>query len=232
MTKYFNSLKTILILFNFLFVPIYSIIDSKTLNNILLQEQNKYRKIHNSKKLTLDSKIVNDATVYAQSLAQNSDPYYLEPSNSYYNSDEKYGENLFQCNKKSCKLENITLVTDIWYNESNSYDFKLNKGLKGTYNFTQMIWRNTKKIGCGIGYRSDESYKVVCFYYPRGNINGKYEENVLIGNNTITEEEIKTDQPQQQEYNNYEDYITEDRSFFVNKINLVKIILCALFVLI
>ena len=73
---------------------------------------------------------------------------------------------------------------------------------------------------------------MVCFYYPRGNINGKYEENVLIGNNTITEEEIKTDQPQQQEYNNYEDYITEDRSFFVNKINLLKIILCSLFVLI
>ena len=42
---------------------------------------------------------------YMQNLSQNSDPYYLVPSGSYYNSDEKYGENLFQCNKKSCKMK-------------------------------------------------------------------------------------------------------------------------------
>ena len=118
MSKFFKPLKPSIISFIILILPIYSIIDSKTLNNIFLQEHNKYRYIHNSKKLSLDSKIIKDATVYAESLATNSDEYYLEPSGSYYNSDEKYGENLFQCNKKSCKNENISLVTTIWYDES------------------------------------------------------------------------------------------------------------------
>ena len=232
MSIYFNSFKTNLIILKLLILPIYSVIDSNTLNNILLQEHNKYRYTHNSRKLSLDSNIIKDAAVYAESLAKNSDPNYLEPSGSYYNSDEKYGENLFQCNKKSCKTANISLVTSIWYNETNNYDYSLNKGQKGTYNFTQMIWKNTKKMGCGIGYRNDSSYKVVCFYYPRGNIYGNYEENVLPGNNTINEE-IITDQFEQaeQEYNSYEDYIN-NKSYFINKFNFIVAILCVLLMMV
>ena len=52
------------------------------------------------KKLELDNKIIKAASVYAESLASNSDPYYLEPSGIYYNEDDKYGENLFNAIKK------------------------------------------------------------------------------------------------------------------------------------
>ena len=216
-----------IILISFL-SPIYSIIyDTKTLNNILLQEINKYRNLHNARKLSSDSKIINDAQVYAESLSKNSDPNFLIPSDTYYESDKKYGENLFQCNKKFCKTENISYVINLWYNESINYDYKLNKGLNITNNFTQMIWKGTKKMGCGIGYRDNEdNYKVVCFFYPKGNIEGKFEENVLIGNNTKKEEEIIESNI---EYKNYEDYIS-DRSFYINmkEIYLFGVILCIL----
>ena len=71
-------------------------------------------------------------------------------------------------------------------------------------------------MGCEIGYRNDESYKVVCFYYPKRNVYEKYQENVLVGNNTI-KEEVKTD-PVEHEYNNYEDFIT-NKSCFISKFN-------------
>ena len=124
-------------------------------------------------------------------------------------------------------MDNISLVTTIWYNESLNYDFSLNRGIKGKDNFTQMVWKETKKMGCGIGVRNDESYKIVCFYYPRGNIDGKYNENVFIGNNTQKEVSIE----KIIEYNNYEDYINryEDclikNSFFIEKILFILMIL-------
>ena len=226
MSKYFTSI-TLLFFFQILLFPKYLSIDIKNLNNILLQEHNKYRYIHNVKKLTLDNKIINAATVYAESLASNSIPYYLEPSGIYYNENEKYGENLFQCNKKSCKMDNISLVTTIWYNESLNYDFSLNEGNKETNNFTQMVWKDTKKMGCGIGVRNDESYKIVCFYYPRGNVDEKYNENVFIGNNTIKE----TNTEKVIEYNNYDDYINGYGDCFIKKNFFIKVILFILMLL-
>ena len=226
MSKYFNYLaKTFL--YQIIFLPIYICIDKQTLNKILLQEINKYRILHNAKKLSLSDQIIKDATVYAESLLKNSDPYYLEPSGAYYQGDEKYGENLFQCNRKSCRLENYTLAVDIWYNESSNYDFKLNKGSSKTINFTQMVWRNTKKMGCGIGQRDDGNYKIVCLFYPRGNVDEKYEENVLVGNNT--QAEVKTDQVVENvNYDNYEDYITNNGNYFKKRSIIYLEFLCFL----
>ena len=228
MSNYFNSLIPFIlpqiIILSF-FLPTKANFDSKSLNDILLSEINKYRYLHNVKKLSLDSKIINDAQVYAESLCKHSDPYFLEPSDTYYESDQKYGENLFQCNKKTCKADNITIVSNVWYNETHLYDYKTNKGIKGTYNFTQMVWKGTKKMGCGIGYRNDESYKVVCFFYPKGNVEEKYKENVLVRNNTKIEEEVVETEI---EYNNYEEYISQNRSNFIKVLNMIGVIMCIL----
>nr|XP_010936299.1 basic form of pathogenesis-related protein 1-like [Elaeis guineensis] len=64
-----------------------------------------------------------------------------------------------------------------WYNEKPSYDYVLNQGLGGVecLHYTQMVWRNSKRIGCarvecsGFGGQ----YSVTYNYDPPGNILGE-----------------------------------------------------------
>ncbi|CAH1773108.1 unnamed protein product [Owenia fusiformis] len=59
-----------------------------------------------------------------------------------------------------------------WYNEIKYYDFK-NPGFSSkTGHFTQIVWDNTKYLGCGLasGKRGNwHSYTVCCQYSPHGN---------------------------------------------------------------
>ena len=155
-------------------------IDINKLNKILLEEHNKLRYNHEVSSLQLDSALVASATAYAKSLAQNPNPYFLIPSGSYVEGDNKVGENLYQCNSKSCFSNNITQSLSVWYNEMKYYNFLTPVQQTGTSNFTQIVWKSTKKMGCGAAEREDGSgYKVVCHYLPRGNIGGVYDLNVF-----------------------------------------------------
>ena len=215
--------------------PINICIDTIALNNILLNEHNKYRKMHGVPNLVLDNKLINFATAYAESLAKNANDNYLIPSGLYYEGDEKLGENLFQCNKRTCKMENFTQPLDVWYKEKQYYNFNTNRGEKGTSNFTQMIWKSTKKLGCGVGQKTENSYKVVCYYLPKGNIADKYDINVLplqkiaeeiIINNTntnTTNNESLTNT--NITYETYEDFITNNSYNYKSNFYLVCLIL-------
>ena len=43
--------------------------------------------------------------------------------------------------------------------------------------FTQLVWKNTTKVGCGMQKMGDKMI-VVAHYYNKGNMAGEYEENV------------------------------------------------------
>ena len=45
--------------------------------------------------------------------------------------------------------------------------------------FTQLVWANTEKIGCGKARSSNGKVIVVAYYYPKGNIPDKYHLNVV-----------------------------------------------------
>ncbi len=42
-----------------------------------------------------------------------------------------------------------------------------------------MIWKNTKQVGFGIAKFQDGGYYMVAYYYPAGNINGQFSDNVF-----------------------------------------------------
>ncbi len=49
-----------------------------------------------------------------------------------------------------------------------------------TGHFTQLVWKNTEKIGAGIAYNSDRTKAyAVAQYSPPGNYEDQYQENVL-----------------------------------------------------
>ncbi len=70
--------------------------------------------------------------------------------------------------------------TDNWYNEVAHYNYDHGGFSMETGHFTQVVWKNTAKIGAGIAYNGDRTKAyVVAQYTPPGNYEGQYQENVL-----------------------------------------------------
>merc|ERR1719454_177569 len=64
--------------------------------------------------------------------------------------------------------------TQAWYDEVKDYNFAA-PGFNGaTGHFTQVVWKSSTRLGCGI----NGSY-VTCHYCPAGNYMGQFPQNVL-----------------------------------------------------
>jgi uncharacterized protein YkwD len=81
-----------------------------------------------------------------------------------------YGENLFEIT--GAGVGPAEVVND-WASESRNYQYRSNtcRGVCGHY--TQIIWRDTRRVGCAAA-RSDRTEIWVCNYDPPGNWTGKY----------------------------------------------------------
>jgi pathogenesis-related protein 1 len=91
-----------------------------------------------------------------------------------------YGENLYQAgpitrSDGTRKAQSVTpqKVVDSWGKEKQNYNYKDNScsGVCGHY--TQVVWKNTKEVGCGMAICSDKSQVWVCNYNPPGNFTGE-----------------------------------------------------------
>lgn len=73
-------------------------------------------------------------------------------------------------------------AVDGWYREIDLYDFKNPEFSVETGHFTQLVWKETTKIGVGYAYTKHANrYKlyVVVHYSPPGNVDESFQENVL-----------------------------------------------------
>ena len=82
-------------------------------------------------------------------------------------------------------------ASDSWYNEIKDYDFNNPENINGkvVLHFTQMIWKDTKKVGFGVSTTFKKEYNMNCFivvanYEPKGNWIGSFKQMVpkLINN--------------------------------------------------
>ena len=80
-----------------------------------------------------------------------------------------YGENLFEISGAQVSPRQ---VVDEWAAEARNYDYRSNRCKAVCGHYTQIIWRETKKIGCGVA-RKDQTEIWVCNYDPPGNIVGR-----------------------------------------------------------
>jgi len=77
----------------------------------------------------------------------------------------KLGENLFTITgARSSSAE----VIRVWANESRDYDYKSNRCRDVCGHYTQIVWRDTKKVGCAVA-RDNRREIWVCNYDPPGN---------------------------------------------------------------
>jgi hypothetical protein len=65
-----------------------------------------------------------------------------------------------------------SVVGGQWYDEIDKYDYSNPVFSQETGHFTQVVWKDSIKIGCATGYGS------VCRYEPFGNYKGQFAENV------------------------------------------------------
>uniref|UniRef100_A0A0N5CH25 SCP domain-containing protein n=2 Tax=Strongyloides papillosus TaxID=174720 RepID=A0A0N5CH25_STREA len=138
-----------------------------------LDQTNKYRRLHGSPDLTNSQKLENLAQAYAEKLANEFSGQLI------HDPDQTYGENLAYMPS--------TMIDDpvkLWYDEVKNYDFN-NPGFgMNTGHFTQLVWKNTKEMGCGIGRINQKNngfyyYIISCKYNPPGNYPNQFNENVL-----------------------------------------------------
>ena len=90
------------------------------------------------------------------------------------------GENIYwagaaQRSDGTSSIQKITEqnVVDAWGNEVKDYDYASNSchGVCGHY--TQVVWKSTTEVGCGMAACSDKAQIWVCQYSPRGNMVGQ-----------------------------------------------------------
>lgn len=81
----------------------------------------------------------------------------------------KYGENMFQTDGSRATPRK---VVERWASEAANFDARSNKckGVCGHY--TQIVWRDTRKVGCAVAQRGSREVWV-CEYAPPGNYVGR-----------------------------------------------------------
>jgi len=139
--------------------------------NSLITIHNNYRKKHGCPNLKNNDELNEMATKYAHQYLESE----AEIFSSHTYNGEALGENIFIYKKEIT----IGQIFQYWYNEHKNYNYEVGKLQKDTTHFTQMIWKNTEFIGIGISSNRDKSkFCLVIYYYPAGNIFGKFIDNV------------------------------------------------------
>ena len=138
------------------------------------------------------------------SCAQNSQQDYLNAHNTarsqvgvgamtWDNTLATYAQNYANQRKADCNLvhsggpygENIawgspsltgTGAVNMWVAEKADYDYNSNTCASGKVcgHYTQVVWRNSVRLGCGrVQCNNNKGWFVICSYDPRGNYNGQ-----------------------------------------------------------
>lgn len=93
-----------------------------------------------------------------------------------------YEENLYKASPTTSsngtrKMQNISEqdVVNTWADEAKSYSYAGNscRGAGACGNYTQIIWRDTTEVGCGMAVCTDNAQIWVCNYSPAGNVIGR-----------------------------------------------------------
>ena len=138
----------------------------------MTEKHNKYRKEHNAGELERDSKL--------EKIAQENAENMLETDSTFYTTEkydgEKVGQNIFY----GIGDIDADKIIEKWYSKKKFYDFDKpgSEENKSAQQFINLVWKETKKIGCGYACNKRECF-ATCVYYPSGGCEYIYIQNVL-----------------------------------------------------
>jgi uncharacterized protein YkwD len=111
--------------------------------------------------------------VWSDSLAQYAQSWANTLANNhqfYHRPHLTFGENLYLI--QGGGYSTPEQVVAAWASEARDYDARANTCRGPCGHYTQLIWRNTKRVGCGVARRQATEIWV-CNYDPPGNIIGE-----------------------------------------------------------
>lgn len=141
-------------------VPQY--VSDKLFTSVILNSTNFFRSEHDAVPVTYNKTLQRFASRY---LASN-------PSCHFAHSGGPYGENI------ALGYADVRSAVDAWGNERKEYDFSKPGFDHETGHFTQLVWKNTTAVGCGRKLCGTRGWFIACEYWPRGNILGKFDQQV------------------------------------------------------
>ncbi|KAG0348559.1 hypothetical protein BG004_004804 [Podila humilis] len=131
----------------------------------ILDTHNKFRALHGAKPLRWDYSAANFGNNWLKAC-------------EFKHSSGPYGENL------AAGYKDFKAAITGWYSEEKKYDYKRPGFSMNTGHFTQVVWRDTKSVGCAKRFCPKSNWTIyICNYYRGGNMvgdNGSYfRKNVL-----------------------------------------------------
>lgn len=159
------------------------VVNQERFINEALAAHNSYRVQHGVSELEHEPRLSSLAQEWAEKLASDSSLKYR--SFTYKSGD--VGENIMKFNLKEAQLyyRSGNDVTNEWYSEENDYDYK-GKFSANTGHFTQLVWKNTQRVGFGFAIDETGMFYAVANYFPAGNYKKKFLENVLPLTKTVS----------------------------------------------
>ena len=135
-----------------------------------LSRQNFYRAKHLSPILIWNNTLSNESSAWASK---------CNPVNDYAGSTNLEGQNVYSATFFPPISTFVVQAADVWYYESSFYsNFSKPNVSSATADFTQMIWKDTRSVGCAFASCPPVGL-VCCRYFPAGNIPGRYQQEVL-----------------------------------------------------
>lgn len=126
---------------------------------------NAYRKRHDVPALKWSSRVAGSAEAWARACK------------FQHESQSQYGENLYAVWGLPNVDRALSGAAAAWYDEVGDYRYT-NPGFSmKTGHFTQVVWKNSKKLGCA-ARQCGPMTLVVCRYDPPGNVMGQFKANV------------------------------------------------------
>ncbi|CAH1711628.1 unnamed protein product [Aphis gossypii] len=150
--------------------------EANEIRNDVLQKSNFYRNKFDLEPFTLDDQLNN--------CAQNWANYMAKQQLFDHRPENVYGENLYG----NLNLKDLgKTAVDSWYNEMSLFTID-NVENFDTFHMTQLLWKESTKLGVGVSQNPENGmYYVVANYDPRGNLLGNFKKNLP----EITEEDIE-----------------------------------------
>jgi hypothetical protein len=134
----------------------------------IIEAHNRKRKRHCAPPLEWSGEIADVAQGWADKLA-------AKGCSLEHNRSSSYGENLASGSESAMGAQG---AVDSWYEEVEHHQFGSKEGSKKAGHFTQLVWRDSRRLGCGTA-KCNGKQIWVCNYDPPGNVKGEYDDEVL-----------------------------------------------------
>jgi uncharacterized protein YkwD len=129
----------------------------------ILNAHNRWRRQYGVPALTWSPRLADYAQQWANTL--------LKGNRFEHRPDLPYGENLAEASGQQLTPER---VVSMWGSENQYYDHDSNSCASGKMcgHFTQVVWKGTREVGCGMARNAGREVWV-CNYNPPGNVIGR-----------------------------------------------------------